>query len=247
MTDRFESVLDESISALQAGVPIDEILAEAPDYANELRPLLYAAMVVADPNPDFVPEEKRAALRTQYLTQVAELPPVTPTVKEKIEAILRIVRRRLKRRTVLNDLITVSVTIILTLVMSALMLSYAASGSLPGDFLYGVKRISENISLFLTFDEENHAALEESYNQQRIVEIEQLMEQNRAAVVQFRGVVDTKGENLWVIEGMTVFLPDDITIVQGNPQAGDTVEVIGLLRTNNILIADTIEQVLISR
>ncbi len=48
MTDRFETILDESISALQAGVPIEEILAEVPDYALELRPMLYAAMLLAD-------------------------------------------------------------------------------------------------------------------------------------------------------------------------------------------------------
>ena len=41
MTDRFESILDESISALQAGVPLEEILDEVPEYAAELRPLLY--------------------------------------------------------------------------------------------------------------------------------------------------------------------------------------------------------------
>ncbi len=38
MMDSFESILDESISALQAGVPLEEILAEVPEYAEELRP-----------------------------------------------------------------------------------------------------------------------------------------------------------------------------------------------------------------
>jgi hypothetical protein len=67
MTDQFEALLDESISALQAGVPIEEILAEVPDYATELRPLLYAATVLADPKPDLVPEERKAALRAHYM------------------------------------------------------------------------------------------------------------------------------------------------------------------------------------
>jgi len=57
--DRFESILDESISALQAGVPIDEILAEVPEYANELRPLLYAATVLADPNLNWSPKSEK--------------------------------------------------------------------------------------------------------------------------------------------------------------------------------------------
>ena len=83
MTDRFESILDESISALQAGVPIDDIIAEVPEYATELRPLLYAATLLADPNPDLVAEERKAALRSEYLKEAADLPPVSPTLASR--------------------------------------------------------------------------------------------------------------------------------------------------------------------
>ena len=99
MSDSFESILDESISALQAGVPVEEILAEVPEYAAELRPLLYAAAVLADPNPTLVPEERKSALRAEYIKQVADLPAMTPlTFTEKIKAGLRIMQRRLTRR-----------------------------------------------------------------------------------------------------------------------------------------------------
>jgi hypothetical protein len=240
MTDRFESILDESISALQAGVPIDEILAEVPEYADELRALLYAATVLADPNPELIPEERKKVLRTEYLKQVAELPAISsPTFSEKTQAIFRVIRKRLTRKAVLNDLITITITIILTLLMAALLLNYLAVDTLPGDFLYGAKRISENAQLSFAFSEERRADLENSFHQRRLKEIEQLIEQNRAAVVQFRGVLETKGENLWVIEGYTIFLPTDIEI-EGNVQEGDIVEVMGLLRTNNVLVADTI-------
>jgi len=47
---------------------------------------------------------------------------------------------------------------------------------------------------------------------------------------------------LWVIEGHTIFLPTDIE-VENDVQEGDIVEVIGLLRTNNVLVADTIKVV----
>ena len=240
MTDRFESILDESISALQAGVPIDEILTEVPEYADELRPLLYAATVLADPNPKLIPEERKKVLRAEYLKQVTELPAISsPTFGEKIQAIFSVIRKRLTRKAVLNALITITITIILTLLMAALILNYLAVDTLPGDFLYGAKRISENVQLSFAFGEERRTELENSFNQRRLKEIELLIEQNRAAVVQFRGVLETKGENLWVIEGYTVFLPTDIEI-EGNVQEGDIVEVTGLLRTNNVLVADTI-------
>jgi len=243
MTARFESILDESISALQAGVPIADILAEVPDYAAELRPLLYAAAVLADPNPALAPEETKSTLRREYMKQVAELPVISiPTFGEKAQAILRIMRKRLTREAVLNDLLTITITVVLTLLMAILILNYLAVDTLPGDFLYGIKRISENTQLSFTLNKVQQAELEKKFNQRRLGEIEQLIQQNRAAVVQFRGVLEAKGENLWVVEGHTIFLPVDVEL-EDNMREGDTVEVIGLLRTNRVLVADTIKAV----
>jgi hypothetical protein len=240
MSDSFESILDESISALQAGVPIEDILAETPEYAAELRPLLFAATVLADPNPSLVPEERKSALRAEYMRQVASLPAApSPTLNEKVQAILRIIQRRMTRRAVLNDLVTIIITVILTLLMTLLLLSYAARNTLPSDLLYNFKRISEQVQLGLTFDPGRRAILLEEFNQRRLDEIEQLIEQNRAAAVQFKGILETKGGNLWIIAGETVFLPTDVTL-EGQPEEGNRVEVIGFLRTNNVLVADTI-------
>ncbi|MBN1993507.1 MAG: hypothetical protein JW953_12475 [Anaerolineae bacterium] len=244
MTDRFESILDECISALQAGVSIEDILAEVPDYADELRPLLYAATVLADPNPKLVPEERKSALRAMYMQQIATLPSLSaPTFWEKTQAIFRIMQRRLTPTAVLNDLATIIITVLLTLVMAALIVNYLATDAIPGDFLYGAKRFSETVQLSFAPNEGRQTELREKFNQRRLQEIEQLIEQNRAAVVQFRGILETKGDNLWVVAGHTIFLPPDIEI-EKNIHEGDTVEIIGLLRANNrVLIADTISVV----
>lgn len=242
MMDSFESILDESISALQAGVSIEDILAEVPDYSAELRPLLYAATILTDPNPALVPEERKAALQAEYMARAAELPPVVPTLGQKLQAIFRIAGRRLTPEAVLNDLVTVSITIILTLTMTGLILTYLARDTIPGDFLYGVKRISEDIQLSLTFSRERRVLLADTFNQRRLLEIEQLLELNRVAVVEFEGNLETKAENLWIIEGLPIVLTAD-TQLEGDLREGDKVIIIGLLGTNNVLEADIITAV----
>jgi len=240
MMDSFESILDESISALQAGVPLEEILAEVPEYADQLRPLLFASMLLTDPNPQLVPEQTKSDLRAEYMRQVADLPSLTtPSVAQKTQAVLRVIRRRMTREAILNDLVTVAVTVILTLGMLAFLLNFLAVDTIPGDLLYNVKRTSETLQLTFTFAEDHNLALQETFNQRRLHEVEQLIEQNRAAVVEFQGILESKGRNLWVIEGYPVVISDDL-ILPNNLQTGDTVEVIGLLRTDNILMADTI-------
>lgn len=243
MTDRFESILDESISALQAGVPIGEILAEVPEYADELRPLLYAATVLADPNPDLAPEETKSALRNEYLKHVAELPALSrPSLNEKTHAIFSVIKRRLNRKAVVNDLVTIAVTVILTIVMAALIFNFLAVDAIPGDFLYGVKRASENAQLALTFDEAHRNELTSEFDQRRLREVEQLIEQNRVAVVEFKGTLETKGGNLWIVGGHTIFIPPDVES-ENSIQEGDLVEVIGLLRANSVVVADAIYKV----
>jgi hypothetical protein len=240
VTDRFESILDECISALQAGVPLEDVLAEVPEYSTELRPLLYAAMVLTEPKPDLVPAEKKAALRAEYMRHVAELPAITPSpFREKVRATTRVIKRRTTSSAVLKDLITIAITIVLTLTIVALALGFLSANTIPGDFLYGTKRMYENVRLSLTFSPEQRTALAEEFNQRRLSEIEALIEQNRAAVIQFKGRLETKGDNLWIVENHTVFLPNDIRI-EGDIEEGDTIEITGLLRSNNVLVADTI-------
>lgn len=243
MRDSFESILDESISALQAGVPIEDILAEVPDYAPQLRPLLYAAAVLADPNPAMVAEDKKARLRAEYMKHVVQLPPEpSPPFGQKLRAIVAVVRRRTTRKAVLSDLAAVTITLVLTLMMAALVLNYLARDSIPDDLLYSVKRISESLQLAFTFNEGRQVELEEMFNERRLAELNQLIQQKRAAPIEFKGTLETKGANLWIVEGHLVLLPGEAAVI-GDPQEGDRVKVSGMLRSNNALVADRIELV----
>lgn len=240
MTNQFESILDECISALQAGVPMEEVLAEVPDYASEIRPMLYVATAVTDPNPVLIPNQQKATLRAKYMEQVVNLPPpLAPSLKEKAQAGFHIAQRRLTRRTVLSDLMTIMITALLTLIMTLLMLNYAALDTVPGDLLYRFKRTSEDIQLALSWSDSHQQTLMEQFNHRRLQEIDHLLQQGQANMVDFRGTLESQGNNLWIIEGYPVVLPDNVAI-DGHPQVGSQVQVIGFLRTNRDLIADTI-------
>ncbi len=58
--------------------------------------------------------------------------------------------------------------------------------------------------------------------------------------MRFSGTLESKSANLWVVEGHTIFLPADV-IVAGQPPEGDQVEEVGLLRSNRVIVADTIK------
>jgi len=243
MIDPYELILDECISALQAGVPLEEILAEVPEFAHELRPMLYAATVLSNPNPVLLPTAQKTALRNKYLQQVAILPPLPmPTWSDKLHAAYHIMRRRLTRQAIFSDLATISMTAILTLLMSLAMLNYAANGALPGDLLYNFKRVSEQIQLSLTLTESQAVALQTQFNVRRLAELEQLIQLNRLAVVEFTGVLESQVDNVWIVEGYTLILPADIHI-EGQPQEGSRIHVVAFLRVNKTLVADMIQVV----
>ncbi|MDM8527515.1 DUF5667 domain-containing protein [Anaerolineales bacterium HSG24] len=238
--NQFETILDECISAIQAGIPIDEVLETVPEYATELRPMLYAATILTEPNPVLVPIEQKANLRAKYMAEVATLPqPSTPPLTERLQAAYHIARRRLTREALLSDLLTIAITTMLTIIMTLLLVNYAAIDAIPGDLLYRFKRMSENIQLTLSWSDENDLALQEKFSQRRLYEVEELLSQDRSGQVEFTGAVENQGKRLWLIEGYPVILPAEMTLDPAI-QLGSRVHVMGFLRTNRDLVADEI-------
>ncbi|MDM8521541.1 DUF5667 domain-containing protein [Anaerolineales bacterium HSG6] len=238
--NQFETILDECISAIQAGIPIDEVLETVPEYATELRPMLYAATILTEPNPVLIPTEQKANLRAKYMVEVATLPePNAPPLTERIQAAYHITRRRLTREAILSDLLTIIITAMLTIIMALLLINYAAANTIPGDLLYRFKRTSETVQVNLSWSDTRVLALQETFDQRRLYEVEELLRQNRSGQVEFTGMVESQGERLWLIEGYPVILPTEM-IIDSAIQAGSRVHVMGFLRINRDLVADEI-------
>ena len=212
-----EQALIECLDALDRGEPIGEILSRYPDQAGELRPLLETTARLSTLNlQPTVPAQTKS--RQDFLAQ-AEM--------------MRAGNVKRGRRPLLSLLLRPLVAIAILLIMSIGFVNMSAQ-ALPGDALYGAKLFFENAQLSLSGQADD---LVERHRQNRILEIEALLAQNREANVAFRGLIDEVENDIWRIEGLLVAVA--AAEKQGHPQIGDLVDVAGWV-ANGRLVASTV-------
>ncbi len=130
MTDQLYEALAESLDAIEAGADVETCLARYPHLAHELRPLLVtAAQARAAAVTDAPPDVMRRA-RARVLDAAAEM-------RERAAA-PPIARLRWPAR--LTRLVFTVLAVLTFMVTGGAGLVSAASGALPGDRLYPVKR-----------------------------------------------------------------------------------------------------------
>ncbi|MGC8839636.1 MAG: DUF5667 domain-containing protein, partial [Anaerolineae bacterium] len=83
---------------------------------------------------------------------------------------------------------------------------YASAGALPGDPLYPIKRMQEQIQWTLAPGEEARVRLQEGLAERRREEARQVLEQRRRARWQFEGVLAEVRVSSWVVDGVEVHL-----------------------------------------
>jgi LysM repeat protein len=76
-----------------------------------------------------------------------------------------------------------------------------AQNSLPGDALYSLKLLTEDVRLILSSDDDS---LESQFNQRRIDETQELLNQGRAETVMFEGDIRTMNDTIWQIDSLIV-------------------------------------------
>ena len=93
---------------------------------------------------------------------------------------------------------------------------YAAAGSLPGDPLYGVKRLEESLQLALTFGEVQRGAYQQRLEERRRAEVQALLAERRMGVaVAFTGDLERATEGRWLVAGVAVALPAEQVALAG--------------------------------
>ncbi|MFN8598228.1 MAG: DUF5667 domain-containing protein [Anaerolineae bacterium] len=138
MTDDFDSILDQCVTALAAHqLTVDECLRRYPHYADQLAPLLRAAsqVSIAPAIPALSPDTRRA-IEQRVLSRAAQLSSAKPLPQTRQTS-----RQPLFRRW------QTWAAIALALILISAGTVTASANSLPGEALYQVKLWSEQISL----------------------------------------------------------------------------------------------------
>jgi hypothetical protein len=145
MRSRIDDVFARLLEEIEDGRSIEDCLAEYPELAEELAPLLHLAGAVKQmPGPVPRPEAVQQAVSS---------------VRHMVRGDTRAARRFSWRAFLLHPL-TVSAALAASLVI---VLGWTTVGlsaaSLPGEFLYPVKRLSEQVQYFFTTSSEGKAEM----------------------------------------------------------------------------------------
>jgi hypothetical protein len=199
-----ERMVIEALQALEQGQSTAEILKRYPQQEDEMRSILETAVALSKVRVAHS-LAAQAESRQQMLAQAAAL----STSTDQSPVLFPWIRRM--------TLALGSLLIIFIILLSTLFV--ASAEALPGDFLYSAKREVEDLRLSLSTNPADSKALQQRFDEERILEIRQLLERGRQAEVSFEGVIELIDGDTWIVSGLQVILTSE-TEIKGQPISG---------------------------
>jgi hypothetical protein len=224
MTDKnLFDALEICLQSLDQGGDVESCLARFPKLADELRPILTAAVQARSISVIEVPPEALRRGKARVLQAAAEMreqaspAPAIPFWHQRRTGFFggRFLRLAITTALMLVFLLTGGTGLV-----------NASNSALPGDNLYPVKRSWEGVRLFFVFDSHAKVQLENEFDHERVQEIEELYSEKRVAQVNFQGVVQARNDTAWVVGGLNIAV-NDKTELDDAILSGSTVQVIG--------------------
>jgi len=212
--------LEICLQMLERGGNVESCLARYPGLAEELRPILAAAVRARSATAKTIPVDVIRRSKSRVLQAAAEMR------EEKQAAILPFWRKSGFFGARFARLAATSVAMIVFLLSGGTGLVNASTRALPGDQLYPVKRSWEGVRLVFVIDQQKKNELENEFDHERVQEIEELYSEKRIAQVNFQGIVQEQKNNTWVIGGLNVRVEGE-TIYTGEILPGAAVQVVG--------------------
>jgi len=237
---KLDQILEDCVQSIEHGDTIEAVVLRYPKFANELRPILEAAVGVKNKGLFEVPSVVVRRNRAKLLHHAAQMR--ESRVKRSFWGVWFVPLRR-----------TFVTLVILTFVFaSGTNLVRASSSTLPGDQLYPIKRTWEDVLVFVTVDTQKREVLELEQENNRLGEVQQLFEKRRSAPVDFSGLVATQNVDQWSVSGVNVVitshtkLPENAILVgagvhvKGHAQNGsveaESIELISLNEVNTVSV-----------
>jgi Domain of unknown function (DUF5667)/Domain of unknown function (DUF5666) len=227
MNDLYEA-LEICLQDIEQGADVETVLFRYPDLADELRPILEAsvgAKSMTAPAPSTEVVRRNRAKVLQHAARMREA---------KAKSSQRLWFASLRR-------IAVSLAVVTLLFVSGTSLVGASSNTLPGDNLYPVKRTWEGVRLFFTFNGQEREALELAHENERLEELNELLQEGRSEAVDFNGLLTSQNGNEWIVAGVRVLISSQTDIHDQGIAVGSPVRVRGITQGNGAVLAERIQ------
>jgi len=221
-----ETILEESLQRLQAGESLEKVLSRYPEQAAELKPLLKAALSARQvafnirPSPPAQSQSLAGFLRAAGSESLGQ-----PVQRQ---------RRIFPNFSI--QLRLAALVVILVIVAGSLGVVAVSAQSLPGDQLYPVKLVTEQTRLWLVRNPIQRLQLEQSFDQERAGEVQELIQRSRSSNVEYYGLLTQMDSSGWVVSGVKVTTTSS-TSIQGGVRPGIYIQVEGLLEPDGVLVA----------
>ena len=191
--------LEICLQELENGAELETVLANYPDLAAELRPILTASInarmrsaAVAAPSAEVV---RRG--RAKLLQRASEM-------REQ-----KVAPR--KRMIPIFQRLAISLTLTTIFLASGTGLVGASSSSLPGENLYPVKRTWEDVRLLFTLNPNQKELLKSEFESERLNEVDGLLAEGRDETIQYSGIF-TDVNGLMYVSGVKVLIPANLQV-----------------------------------
>ncbi len=232
-------VLDECIELTRNGLSVEECLARYPEVADELKPVLEMAVVLQSVEvPASAPEAIRqsrermfAAVDKKFSSQAVSISPFARYTVQLVKWITG--KENIDMKLVTRLAYTLMFVVFL---VGAAGTAIASAKTIPGDTLYPVKALVEQVQYTLTLNPEARHELRQETRERHLTEVQEAIREGRIVDVAFAGELRSKDQNVWDVSGVTVVL-DDNTVVKGSPEVGMIVEVRGSIQEDGSVLA----------
>jgi Domain of unknown function (DUF5666)/Domain of unknown function (DUF5667) len=225
MSERVYDALEVCLSALHTGVPVSQCQTIYPDLSEELTPVIDAVQAASSLSISDVPPVAQRQSRSKLWEQAA-----------------RLERQHARKFWTSRSLSPVRLIIVMAVLLAAVSmngLALASAQSLPGDVLYPVKRVAEQVTMQLVPAPQIRHQAEMAYIQRRINEVRQLIRSRRVEPVSFEGTLMQQLADAWIVDGVAV-LVDSGTHFSGEVSPGALVEIEGTIQPDGHVRAEEV-------